>query len=88
LDNQVITTIISTGGAVIVGLGGMWITAHQLGKRMDDLRDGLGKRIDDHGKRLERLEDSFTAFKDVVNSKLAAMDLEIARILDKIGGAK
>jgi hypothetical protein len=88
VDNQIITTIISTGGAVIVGLGGMWITAHQLGKRMDDLKDGLNKRMDDFGRRLDRLEESFTGFKDVVNSKLSAMDLEIARILDKIGGAR
>jgi hypothetical protein len=77
MDNQVATTIISTGGAVIVGLGGMWIATNQIGKRIDDVV-----------KRLDRLEDSFTTFRDVVNSKLSAMDLEIARILDKIGGAK
>jgi hypothetical protein len=47
LDNQVITTIISTGGAVIVGLGGMWISANQTGKRIDDLRADLNKRIDE-----------------------------------------
>ena len=39
-------------------------------------------------KRLDRLEESFTTFRDVMNSKLAAMDLEIARILGKIGAAK
>lgn len=77
MDNQVITTIISSGGAVIVGLGGMWIATNQIGKRID----GVVKRLD-------RLEDSFNTFKDVVNSKLSAIDLEIARILDKIGGAK
>jgi len=77
MDNQVITTIVSTGGAVIVGLGGMWIATNQIGKRIDDVV-----------KRLDRLEDSFATFRDVMNSKLAAMDLEIARILDKIGGAK
>jgi hypothetical protein len=77
VDNQIITTIISTGGAVIVGLGGMWIATNQIGKRIDDVV-----------KRLDRLEDAFTTFKDVMNSKLSAMDLEIARILDKIGGAK
>jgi archaellum component FlaC len=83
LDNQVITTIISTGGAVIVGLGGMWIANNQIGKRIDD----LVKRMDRLEGRLDRLEDAFNAFKDVVNSKLSAIDLEIARILDKIGGA-
>jgi predicted RNA-binding protein with PIN domain len=73
MDNQVITTIISTGGAVVVGLGGMWISTNQMGKRIDDL-----------GRRLDRIEDSFNTFKDVVNSKFAALDLEIARILDKM----
>jgi hypothetical protein len=80
MDNQVITTIISTGGAVVVGLGGMWIATNQMGKRLDD----FGKRLDDFGRRVDRLEDSFNTFKDVVNSKLSALDLEIARILDKI----
>jgi hypothetical protein len=37
VDSQTITTIISTGGAVIVGLGGMWISTHQIGKRIDDI---------------------------------------------------
>jgi formylmethanofuran dehydrogenase subunit E len=35
MSEQVLSTIISTAGAVLVGLGGMWISTHQLGKRMD-----------------------------------------------------
>jgi hypothetical protein len=73
VDNQLAVTIVSTGGAVIVGLGGMWIATHQLGKRMDDLT-----------RRIDRLEDSFNTFKDVVNSKFAALDAAIGRILDRI----
>jgi len=66
LDNQVITTIISTGGAAIVGLGGMWISANQTGKRIDDLRADLNKRIDelkaDFGKRLDAIEADMREF--------------------------
>jgi predicted nucleic acid-binding Zn-ribbon protein len=81
MTDQLITTIVSTGGAVIVGLAGIWASAQQLGKRMDD----MNKRIDDLNRRMDRLEDSFNTFKDVVNSKFAALDSEIARILDRIG---
>jgi chaperonin cofactor prefoldin len=84
MTDQVITTIISTGGAVIVALAGMWFNAHQLGKRMDD----LNKRMDDLNRRMDRLEDSFNTFKDLVNSKFAALDSEIARILDRIGDSR
>ena len=76
MDNQIITTIIRTDGAVIVGLGDMWIATNQ-----------IGRRIDNGVKRLDQLEDAFTWFKEVVNSKLSTIDLEVARILDKIGGA-
>jgi len=34
MDNAIITTLISTSGAVIVGLGGMWISTNQIGKRI------------------------------------------------------
>ena len=80
MDNQVITTIISTGGAVIVGLGGMWITAHQLGKRMDDLRDGLSKRIDDLAARVTRLEGKF----DTLMEKFYELDNRVSRIEDHL----
>lgn len=54
MDNAIVTTIISTSGAVIVGVAGMWISANQMGKRLDD----FGKRLDDFGRRLDRLADS------------------------------
>jgi len=85
LDQPVITTIISTSGAVIVGLGGMWINANQLGARITDLGNRIDKRIDDLAHRLDRLEDEFRTFKDVVNSKLAQIDSDIAKLMDRRG---
>jgi hypothetical protein len=73
MDHQVVVAIISTGGGVITALGGMWIATNQLGKRLDDLNG-----------RMNRLEDSFNAFRDVVSSKFSTLDLEVARILDKM----
>lgn len=72
LDQPVINTIISTSGAVIVGLGGMWISTNQIGARIGDL-----------ARRMDRVEDELRAFKDVVNGKLAAIDLDIARLMDR-----
>lgn len=72
MDHALLNTIVSTGGAVIVGLGGMWISTNQIGKRIDDI-----------GRRLDRLEDQLNAFKDVVNSKFSALDLEISKLLDR-----
>jgi hypothetical protein len=74
MDSAVITTIISTSGAVIVGLGGMWISTNQIGNRIGDL-----------ARRMDRLEDELRAFKEVVNGKFAALDLELARLMDKLG---
>jgi predicted RNA-binding protein with PIN domain len=72
MDNQVITTIISTSGAVVVGLGGMWISTNQLAKRVDSIEQ-----------RMNRLEDRLNAIYDLVNSKFATLDLEIAKLMDK-----
>jgi predicted RNA-binding protein with PIN domain len=79
VDTQVITTIVSTGGAVIVGLGGMWITAQQLGKRMDDLRDGLSKRMDDFSHRLDSLE----AKVDILMQKFYELDNRLSHLEDR-----
>jgi len=73
MDSAVIATLISTSGAVIVGLGGMWISTNQIGKRLDELV-----------RRFERLEDEFRTFKEVVNGKLSTLDSELAKIMDKI----
>ncbi len=70
-----VTTLISTGGAVIVGLGGMWISTNQIGNRISSLE-----------RRFERLEDELRRFREMVNGKLGALDLELARLMDR-GGA-
>jgi predicted RNA-binding protein with PIN domain len=72
MDTTLATTIVSTSGAVVVGLGGMWISTNQMGRRMDDIRQDL---------RDLRME--FNQFKDMVNGKFAALDLEIAKLMDK-----
>ncbi|MFZ0588869.1 MAG: hypothetical protein WAM39_00150, partial [Bryobacteraceae bacterium] len=76
-------TIVSTSGAVIVGVFGMFFTANQLGRRIDDLRVDLNRRIDDTNQNLRDLRNEFTQFKDMVNSKFASLDLEIAKLMDK-----
>ena len=70
MSEQIITTIISTAGAVLVGLGGMWISTHQLGKRMDDI-----------SARMLRLEGRF----DVLMEKFYELDNRVSRIEDKLG---
>lgn len=79
MDNATINTIISTSGAVIVGVAGMYINSSQLGKRLDDLRSDLR----DLKAELRDFRNEFYAFKDVVNSKFAALDLEIAKLMDR-----
>jgi hypothetical protein len=64
MEPAVVTTLISTGGAVIVGLGGMWISTNQIGNRIGSLE-----------RRFERLEDEVRTFREMVNGKLAALDL-------------
>jgi hypothetical protein len=74
VDNQVITTIISTSGAVIVGLAGMWISTNQLGKRLDDMNREFGRR-------LERLEEDNKQFFQW----LGRIENRVTRIEDKLG---
>ena len=73
MPSDIIVTLISTSGAVITGIFGMWISTNQLGKRIDRLE-----------KQYDRLEDRFSTFQEVVNGKLKDLDTEVARILDKI----
>jgi hypothetical protein len=77
VDNQVITTMISTGGAVIVGIAGMWISSNQLGKRIDDTH----RRLDDLGRRIERLEEDNKQFFQW----LGRIENRFSRIEDKLG---
>lgn len=86
MENSVITTLISTSGAVIVGLGGMWISTNQIGNRISDLGkrfDSLERRFEGLERRLERLEDELRTFKELVNGKLASLDLELAKLMDR-----
>jgi hypothetical protein len=94
MDTALTTTIVSTSGAVITGVFGMFFAVNQLGKRIDEVSNQLGKRIDDSsiqlGKRIDDLRadvrvlsSEFYAFKDVVNGKLAALDTEIAKLMDR-----
>jgi predicted mannosyl-3-phosphoglycerate phosphatase (HAD superfamily) len=66
MDTALTTTIVSTSGAVITGVFGMFFTANQLGKRIDDISNQLGKRIDDLRVDVRELRSEFYAFKDVV----------------------
>jgi hypothetical protein len=72
MDTALTTTIVSTSGAVITGIMGMFFTANQLGKRIDDLRADF-----------RDLRGEFCAFKDVVNGKFAGLDTGIARLMDR-----
>jgi hypothetical protein len=74
METSVITTLISTSGAVIVGLGGMWISTNQIGKRLGSLE-----------RRFERLEDELRTFKEMVSGKFSALDLELAKLMDGRG---
>ena len=83
MDTALLTTIVSTGGAVIVGVFGMFFTANQLGRRIDDLRADSNARMGEINNRMGELRAEFNAFRDLVNSKLSAIDLEIAKLMDK-----
>ena len=71
MTEPLITTLISTSGAVLVGLGGMWISTNQIGNRIADLT-----------RRFERLEDEVRTFKEMVNGKLSALR-ELAKLMDR-----
>lgn len=72
MDTTLTNTIVGTSGAMITGIFGMFFTANQLGKRIDDLR------VD-----FKELRAEFYAFKDVMNGKLATLDTEIAKLMDR-----
>lgn len=56
MDSAVITTLISTSGAVIAGLGGMWISTNQICNRMADLAT-----------RFDHLTDELRNFREEFN---------------------
>jgi predicted RNA-binding protein with PIN domain len=84
METSVTTTIISTGGAVLVGLGGMWISANQIGKRIDDLTTRVNRLEDRFAAELKDLRQELAAFKEVVNGKFRDLDSEIGKVMDKI----
>ena len=84
METSVITTMISTGGAVVVGLGGMWISTNQIGKRIDDLNARVNRLEDRFATELRDLRQELAAFKEVVNGKFRDLDSEIGKIMDKI----
>ena len=79
IDPNLATVIVSTGGSVLVGIFGMFFTANQLGRRIDDTNARISElRVD-----FRELRSEFYTFREVVNSKFAALDLEIAKLMDK-----
>ena len=73
-DNVVISAI--AGCAVVISAICVQAVAIRLwvnNRRMDDIRD-----------RITRLDESFNAFRDVINRKLSALDTEIAKLLDRL----
>ena len=79
METALVTTIVSTGGAVITGVFGMFMTASQLGRRIDD----SNKRIDELRPEIRELRSEFYVFKDVVSGKLTVLDTEIAKLMDR-----
>jgi chaperonin cofactor prefoldin len=57
----------------------MWISTNQIGNRIGD----LSKRFDSLERRLERLENELRTFQEMVNGKLAPLDLELAKLMDR-----
>ena len=80
MDPSLTSTIVSTGGAVIVGVFGMFFANNQIGKRLDDLRQDTTKNFDSIRQDLRDLTSEFHDFKDTVNGKFAQLDLEIAKL--------
>ncbi len=90
MDSTLLTTLISTSGAVIVGLAAIgsntYWTSHAIRSLKEDVRDlshDLKGEIKDIRSEIKDLRTELREFKDVVNGKFAALDLEIARLLDK-----
>lgn len=83
MEPSLTTTIVSTGGAVIVGVFGMFFANNQIGKRLDDLRQDSTKNFDSIRQDLRDLRAEFNGFKETVNGKFAQLDLEIAKLMDK-----
>ncbi len=59
MDTALMNTIVSTSGALITGICGMFLTANQLGRRIEDTNNQLGKRSDDLRGGIKELRSEF-----------------------------
>ncbi|HEX4808323.1 MAG TPA: hypothetical protein VH325_05305 [Bryobacteraceae bacterium] len=84
MDSALATTIVSSAGSVIVGVFGMFFTANQLGRRIDETNHNLNRRMDELNANVREFRTGFNVFRDAVNGKLATMDSEIAKLMDRI----
>jgi len=67
MDSSLATAIVSSAGSVIVAIFGMFFTANQLGRRIDD----TNRRIDDVNQTVHEFRSEFNMFRDAINGKLA-----------------
>jgi hypothetical protein len=61
----------------------MWISTNQLGKRIDVVARRVDRVEDGLSRRMERFEDELRTFKEMVSGKFAALDLELAKLMDR-----
>ncbi len=90
MDTALLTTIVSTSGAVITGVFGMFFMANQLGRRIDDSNVSLGKRIDDLnvslGKRIDDLNVSLSKRIDDLRTEFKELRSEFHAFKDVVNG--
>ena len=79
MDTNLAMAIVAASASMATGMFGMWINASQTGKRIDD----MGRRIDGLRGDFKELRNEFSAFKEMVNGKLQAIDFEIAKLMDR-----
>jgi hypothetical protein len=77
METNLAVAIVAASASMATGMFGTWINASQTGKRIDD----MGRRIDDLRGDFKELRAEPGAFKEMVNSKLQAIDSEIAKLM-------
>ena len=90
MDTNLTVAIVATSASMATGMIGMWINASQTGKRIDDFRtefhtfrSEIKAEVKEVRMEVKELRTELTAFKDVVNGKLQAIDFEIAKLMDR-----
>jgi phosphopantetheine adenylyltransferase len=76
MDTALLQTAVATGGSVLVGITGMWITSNALGKRIED----LGKRLDDTNGNMKALEERIDKRLSVIEADLKEFFKDITRL--------